>query len=244
MRTDNDVQADRAWSPDGDWLAVTDWGPPGTATSAGTFLSTTVQAGRGRRDAGRPTTSESGASASAPTAVASSARDVGTPPRTCANVGLEDRRAARQRRIARYPEHLAERRRRVGRVCPTGRTDRRRQRGYRPTKSRCSLGRPRARSKLRSAATTRRWRSAAATGRSACGTPRQPRDRHAAGPHWRRDRAHFRRDGSQLASTGFDGAVRIWALHLDDLEAIARDNLTRGFTTDECQRYLHVERCP
>ncbi len=54
----------------------------------------------------------------------------------------------------------------------------------------------------------------------------------------------FRRDGSQLASTGFDGAVRIWALHLDDLEAIARDNLTRGFTTDECQRYLHVERCP
>jgi WD40 repeat protein len=54
----------------------------------------------------------------------------------------------------------------------------------------------------------------------------------------------FRRDGSQLASASADGTVRIWALHLDDLEAIARDHLTRGLTTDECQRYLHVDRCP
>ena len=40
----------------------------------------------------------------------------------------------------------------------------------------------------------------------------------------------FRRDGSQLASASFDGTVQIWALHLDDLEAIARDKPTRGLT--------------
>jgi hypothetical protein len=38
--------------------------------------------------------------------------------------------------------------------------------------------------------------------------------------------------------------VRVWTLRLDELEEIARDSLTRGLTTDECQRYLHVERCP
>jgi WD40 repeat protein len=54
----------------------------------------------------------------------------------------------------------------------------------------------------------------------------------------------FRADGSQLLSASGDGTVRIWALRLDDLEAIARDKLTRGFTTDECRRYLHVDRCP
>jgi WD40 repeat protein/DNA-binding SARP family transcriptional activator/class 3 adenylate cyclase len=54
----------------------------------------------------------------------------------------------------------------------------------------------------------------------------------------------FSRDGSQLVSTGDDGKVRVWTLRLDELEEIARDSLTRGLTTDECQRYLHVERCP
>jgi WD40 repeat protein/DNA-binding SARP family transcriptional activator/class 3 adenylate cyclase/type II secretory pathway predicted ATPase ExeA len=53
----------------------------------------------------------------------------------------------------------------------------------------------------------------------------------------------FRRDGSQLVSAAADGFVRVWALRLDDLEAIAKDSLTRGFTTDECRRYVHVDRC-
>ena len=54
----------------------------------------------------------------------------------------------------------------------------------------------------------------------------------------------FRPDGFQLLSASADGTVRIWALRLDALEAIARAKLTRGFTTDECRRYLHVDRCP
>jgi WD40 repeat protein len=53
----------------------------------------------------------------------------------------------------------------------------------------------------------------------------------------------FRRDDRQLASSSVDGRTRIWALHLDDLEEIARRELTRGFTTDECRRYLHVDAC-
>jgi WD40 repeat protein len=57
------------------------------------------------------------------------------------------------------------------------------------------------------------------------------------------DALDFRSDGSQLVSAGSDGTVRVWALRLDDLEDIARDSLTRGLTTDECQRYLHVDRC-
>jgi WD40 repeat protein len=54
----------------------------------------------------------------------------------------------------------------------------------------------------------------------------------------------FRRDGSQLVSAASDGFVQVWALRLDDLEAIARDGLTRDLTTDECRRYLHLDACP
>jgi WD40 repeat protein len=57
------------------------------------------------------------------------------------------------------------------------------------------------------------------------------------------DALEFSRDGSRLVSAGSDGFVRVWALRLDDLENIARDSLTRGLTTDECQRYLHVDHC-
>ncbi|HEU0171000.1 MAG TPA: WD40 repeat domain-containing protein, partial [Acidimicrobiales bacterium] len=57
------------------------------------------------------------------------------------------------------------------------------------------------------------------------------------------DALDFSRDGSQLVSGSSDGSVRVWALRLDDLENIARDSLTRGLTTDECQRYLHVDHC-
>jgi WD40 repeat protein len=57
------------------------------------------------------------------------------------------------------------------------------------------------------------------------------------------DSLDFRDDGSQLVSAGSDGNVRVWALRLDDLENIAQDRLTRDLTTDECQRYLHVDRC-
>ena len=41
-----------------------------------------------------------------------------------------------------------------------------------------------------------------------------------------------------------DGLVRVWALDLDDLIAIATERVTRNFTDDECRQYLHLERCP
>jgi hypothetical protein len=36
----------------------------------------------------------------------------------------------------------------------------------------------------------------------------------------------------------------VWALKLDDLIDIAKKELTRGLTDEECRQYLHVERCP
>jgi WD40 repeat protein len=61
------------------------------------------------------------------------------------------------------------------------------------------------------------------------------------GPLWR---VRFSPDGSQLASIGQDGAVRVWALDLDDLIAIARTKVTRSLTADECRQYLYLAACP
>ena len=53
----------------------------------------------------------------------------------------------------------------------------------------------------------------------------------------------FSPDGSKLASAG-PGLVRVWALDLDDLIAIADTKVTRTLTDEECRQYLHVARCP
>ena len=55
--------------------------------------------------------------------------------------------------------------------------------------------------------------------------------------------AAFSPDGSMLATVG-DGILRIWTLDIDDLLEIARNRITRSFTDEECQQYLHVDRCP
>ena len=54
----------------------------------------------------------------------------------------------------------------------------------------------------------------------------------------------FSPDGTRLAAIDADGVVRVWALDLDDLIAIATERVTRNLTDDECRQYLHLERCP
>jgi WD40 repeat protein len=54
----------------------------------------------------------------------------------------------------------------------------------------------------------------------------------------------FSPDGRRLVTTWDDGLTRIWTLDLDELVDIAGDRVTRGLTTVECERYLHVDTCP
>ena len=53
----------------------------------------------------------------------------------------------------------------------------------------------------------------------------------------------FSSDGTKLSSVGADGVVRVWALEQDDLVEIARRQVTRSLTDDECLQYLHVDSC-
>ena len=85
----------------------------------------------------------------------------------------------------------------------------------------------------------------AATGPSGCGTPRPgPCGWSSAATSVPVRTVVFSPDGTRLAAIDDDGVVRVWALDLDDLVAIATERVTRNFTDDECRQYLHLERCP
>ncbi len=54
----------------------------------------------------------------------------------------------------------------------------------------------------------------------------------------------FSPDGRRIVSVGRDRVVRIYELDIDELIKIANGRVTRELTTEECQKYLHVETCP
>ena len=53
----------------------------------------------------------------------------------------------------------------------------------------------------------------------------------------------FNPDGKHLAVGGKSG-IYIFLLPIEDVIALAKSRVTRSLTDEECQRYLHVERCP
>jgi len=57
-------------------------------------------------------------------------------------------------------------------------------------------------------------------------------------------RVAFSPNGKHLATQNVDGTTRIYVLDIDELLALAQSRLTRTFTIDECQRYLHTDTCP
>jgi WD40 repeat protein/class 3 adenylate cyclase len=57
-------------------------------------------------------------------------------------------------------------------------------------------------------------------------------------------RVAFSPDGARLVTTSRDGTARMYAFKIEDLITLAKSRLTRGLTTEECQKYLHVDVCP
>lgn len=54
----------------------------------------------------------------------------------------------------------------------------------------------------------------------------------------------FSPDGRRLAIGSRDGTVWVYVLPADERTAVARARLTRGWTNQECARYLPGGRCP
>ena len=50
--------------------------------------------------------------------------------------------------------------------------------------------------------------------------------------------------GAEMAVASYDGTVRLFLLHLDDLLALAKSRITRSLTDQECRKYLHLDACP
>ena len=59
------------------------------------------------------------------------------------------------------------------------------------------------------------------------------------------DTVIFSPDGKHAATGSFqDNTMRVYALDIAELTALARARLTRPFTVEECQKYLHQAQCP
>jgi len=54
----------------------------------------------------------------------------------------------------------------------------------------------------------------------------------------------FSPDGKYLASVSLYGALRVYYTQIEDLIAAAKQRVTRSLTTEECQKYLHMDVCP
>ena len=54
----------------------------------------------------------------------------------------------------------------------------------------------------------------------------------------------FNADGTRLVTSTLDGVSRVHVLPVDELIALAQSRVTRSLTTEECQKYLHMEACP
>jgi DNA-binding SARP family transcriptional activator/WD40 repeat protein len=54
----------------------------------------------------------------------------------------------------------------------------------------------------------------------------------------------FSPDSSMLVSGDGYAKMRVWALDIDDLLEIARREVTRSLTKEECRQYLRLDRCP
>jgi len=53
----------------------------------------------------------------------------------------------------------------------------------------------------------------------------------------------FSPDDRFVVTAGEDGMVRVFVVAIEDLMALARSRLSRGFTNEECQTYLHQPSC-
>jgi hypothetical protein len=58
------------------------------------------------------------------------------------------------------------------------------------------------------------------------------------------DTVFFSLDGKRLGSLDRSRTLRVYALQIEGLVALAKERVSRSFTADECQRYLHLEACP
>jgi WD40 repeat protein/DNA-binding XRE family transcriptional regulator len=54
----------------------------------------------------------------------------------------------------------------------------------------------------------------------------------------------FSPDGTRLVTMSDDGTARVYVLPVEELVALAETRVSRSLTTEECQKYLHVEQCP